>query len=272
MNILIIGDGSAGQRYNRILNGLGHDPLIAGPRGMLEPVYPITRWDGIIIASPPQLHEYHLTFAVGQNAPILCEGPVTWNIAYSDKYYNCPHMTASNWRFVHSMQELAARLQDKYIVNAHLYFDYDLARWRDTNHRKTCYYQEGITRINLHEVDMALWLFGPAERVHVESRSTLKSLGMDAYSMMIKHTSGVLTTIQSSWHSATYRRGIVVQMADGSSEELSWQSPAHDTQINDSYQAVVERWLDAINDWDLTATPSLWDGYLAWQAINGVAI
>jgi hypothetical protein len=119
---------------------------------------------------------------------------------------------------------------------------------------------------------MALWLFGAAERVHVESRSTLKSLSMDAYSMLIKHHSGVLTTIQSGWHSATYRRGIVVQMADGSSEELSWQSPAHDTQINESYQTVVEVWLQAIEDWDLTVTPSLFDGWRAWNAINGVAI
>jgi predicted dehydrogenase len=262
MNILIIGDGSAGRRYERILKALDYNPTVIGPRDNWE----IATTDGYIIATPPSMHRIMLLKLIDRQKPILCEGPVT----YWEDAIEVPNMTASNWRFVHSMRELETRIADKYIVSAHLYFDYDLARWRDTDYKRTCYYQEGIDRINLHEIDMALWLFGPAERVHVEKRSTLKSMGMDAYSMMIKHHSGVLTTIQSGWHSSVYRRGIVIQLADGSIEELDWQSPADDAQINASYQAVVEEWLRAIVEHDLTATPSLLDGYRAWQAINGI--
>lgn len=267
MNVLIIGDGSAGRRYERILRLLGCNPTVAGPAENWPDL--ATRGAAAyIIATPPRMHHTMLRTLMCYRRPILCEGPVT----YWENNFENVNMTASNWRFVHSMMELEHRLAGKHIVSAHLYFDHDLALWRPTDHRKTCYYHEGLDRINLHEVDMAMWLFGPPERVHVEKHSTLKSLGVDAYSMMIKHTSGVLTTIQSGWHSSIYRRGIVVQFADGSSEEVSWTSPSDDNQINRSYQAVVETWLAAIDEWDLTATPSLFDGWRAWQAINGVAI
>jgi hypothetical protein len=94
---------------------------------------------------------------------------------------------------------------------------------------------------------------------------------MDAYSMLIKHHSGVLTTIQSGWHASSYQRGCVVQMRDGSREEIAWQSPQDDPQVNASYEAVLDTWLQAIEAWDMTAAPSLLDGYRAYQAINGVA-
>ena len=223
--------------------------------------------DGIIIASPPTFHRDHLMLVYQTGLPILCEGPVTYHEVCA-----APNMTASNWRFVSSMRDFAQRVGDgRQIVSAHLWFDWDLYKWRPgTPAHSSCYYHEGITRINLHEVDMALWMFGPAERVHVESRSTLKSLSTDAAVVLIKHTSGVLTTIQSGWHASQYQRGCVVQMRDGSREEINWQSPKDDDQINASYETVLDIWLKAIEDWDLTQTPSLLDGYRAWQAINGI--
>ena len=269
-NFVVIGDGSAGRRYERLLHERGHVATVWGPRNrggeskLLQ--------DGVIIASPPSFHMAHLMYAVGQNSPILCEGPVTYNIAYSSKYYTAPSMTASNWRFVSSMREFNSRLHGREIVSAHLYFDWDLNLWRPgTPIHSPCYYREGITNINLHEVDLALWMFGPAERVHVESRSTLKSMGMDAYSMMIKHHSGVLTTIQSGWHSKQYRRGVCVQLRDGATEEISWTAPGDNPQVNESYGAVLDTWLDAITNWDLSVSPNLEDGFRAYQAINGVA-
>jgi predicted dehydrogenase len=266
MKLLIIGDGSAGRRYERLAQARGHEVVVLGPKDYYMTA---TGHDGVIIASPPSSHQEYLRYFMGKNQrPILCEGPVTW----CDPAYPCPNMTASNWRFVYSMQEFVARLADRQPVNAHLWFDYDLNLWRPgTPVHTSCYYREGITRINLHEVDMAMWMFGPAERVHVESRNTLKSMGMDAYSMIIKHHSGVLTTIQSGWHATKYQRGCIVQLRDGSREEIVWQSPQDDPQVNASYEAVLDTWLTAIENWDLSVTPSLEDGYRAWQAINRMA-
>ena len=265
LKILIIGDGSAGRRYERLVQAAGHEATVLGPR---DDPNSVSGADGVIIASPPASHIDHLFYAKYAKLPTLCEGPIT---LYHPPM-SVPNMTASNWRFVHSMREFVHRLDGRNPVSAHLWFDHDLYKWRPCQPvQASCYYREGITQINLHEVDMALWMFGPAERVHVESRSTMKSLGMDAYAMTIKHHSGVLTTIQSGWHSSAYRRGCVVQMRDGSVEEINWQSPADDAQVNASYAEVLDTWLYAIENWDLSVTPSLLDGYRAYQAINGVA-
>lgn len=266
MKILIVGDGSAGRRYEKLSNSMGHETIVFGPKSYFESY---TGFDGLIIASPPSSHEEYLRFGIKRQWPILCEGPVTF---YSPGY-PAPNLAASNWRFVRSMQEFVSRIRDgRQIVNAHLWFDWDLDKWRPNANQKPCYYFEGMTNINLHEVDMAMWMFGPAERVHVEARSTLKSQSMDAYSMMIKHSSGVLTTIQSGWHATTYQRGCVVQMRDGSREEISWQSPQGNAEVNESYEKTLDAWLNAIEKWDLSVSPSLYDGYRAWKAMNGEAI
>lgn len=292
MRINIIGDGSAGQRHARILGSLGHVCTILGPDQASPVQHPAA--EAVVIASPPETHKLYLSWFWGK-CPILCEGPVTWvgdqrfieRTFYAHKFpgpdgpvnFKEPlppglcHMVASNWRFTPQMQGLKKKLEGKDPVIAHFWFDYDLAKWRpDVDYRTTCYYTTGIDYINLHSVDLAFYLFGPAKEVHVVKQHTGKSLGVDALGMVIHHASGTISTVNSSWHAANFQFGLRLVTADGTAEEVGWSSPQDDSICNVSYEEMVKHWLAAIEKNDCQVSPSLLDGFRAFKALQGEVV
>lgn len=261
MHILIIGDGSAGKRHARMLGERGHVCTMVG-LGVDHP----TSMDAVVIASPPETHEEYLW--AYSDMPLLCEGPVT----LLPPVRHPVQMVAANWYFVRQVQELRRSLQSKRATHAHLYFDYDLAKWRsDIDYKDTCYYTSGIDNINHHEATTALALFGPAERVSVEYGRTGKSRGVDTVAVLIRHTSGTLTTINSSWHAARYHRGISVYYEDGSMCEVGWSSPQDDSVCNWSYGYMLDRWLSAVASGE-PAEPGLALGFAAWRLLHGEVV
>jgi len=261
MKFLILGDGSAGKRHAGHLASRGHEVEILGPFDRST----TSGFHGIVIATPPEFHERTLTNYDDWN--ILCEGPCTW-LPQPNTHVQ---MMASNWRFVPALQAFKKRLTNPLL--AHFWFDYDLNRWRkDFDPTKSCYYWSGHDLINVHEVDMAFWFFGPAERLSVEKIYTGKSRECDGFQMLIKHRSGVVSSICSSWHSQHYRRGVYVVQRDGTVEETSWKTPADDPTVNASYGALVDHWLDHIERRDPLIAPNLLDGYRAYKALQGVCI
>lgn len=259
MRITIIGDGSAGKRHAGHLATRGHEVVMIGPQD--EMVYSTA----YVIASPPEYHEDHLYRTHQEQAHVLCEGPCT--------YLPPPHSAAvrqmaSNYRFLPQMQNFKKRLTNPIV--AHLWFNHDLRKWRkDWDYKKSCYYWSGHDLINVHEVDIAFYLFGPPERISIEKLYTGLSRACDGFQMLIRHKTGVLTTISSSWHSQHYRRGVYVVQQDGTVEEMSWKTPDDDASINASYEALIDHWLDHIERGDPLVEPSLEDGYRAYQALQG---
>lgn len=273
LNILIIGAGSAGQRHARMLRERGHRCEFYDPPagyGWQWKEHP----DAVVIASPPETHEKYLK-EWWDKCPILCEGPVTWRPGIERSPRSYPHMTASNWLFVPQIQHLYTKIRTTHLepVSAHLWFDYDLAKWRPNwDYRTSCYYESGIDLINCHEAMTALWLFGPVEETHALWRTTGKSKGIDAISIVSKHASGVLVTINSGWHAAAYQRGIRVVFKDGTVEQIGWSSPADDAICNQSYAAMIDHWLLAIETNNVDVRPSLLDGYWAYKLMQGEAV
>lgn len=265
----VIGDGSAGQRHARMLKERGYIVDICGEKHTGHPY----DFYAVVIASPPSTHaEFIDTY---WKVPMLCEGPVTC-VPEHPLHNVPPRMTAENWLFVPQVQRLVEKCTCPFppkVVHAHLYFDYDLARWRGSgwDYKTSCYYTSGIDNINVHEVMVALALFGPAAEVCVHRTHTGKSLVFDAFTMSIKHKSGVLCTINSSWHSAIYRRGVQVFYEDGSMDELSWTSPQDDTIANQSYAAMLDHWLECIRT-GAEPSPSLYDGFRAYKLLQGVCL
>ena len=265
MVINVIGDGSAGHRHARLLRERGHTVKVLGINDRVHPVC-----EAVVIATPPEAHEHYLK-SYWEYLPILCEGPVTW--VGEPTYIPQVRMVASNWRFVPQMQHLKKIINERKSVSAHLWFDWSLPLWRpDTDYRKTCYFASGIDNINLHEVDMALWLFGHPAAIHVERVHTGLSQGVDALAMVIKHERGTLTTINSGWHSTIYQRGMRVVFEDGTSEEIGWASPQDDAIVNVSYAALIDEWLAAIEEDRFAASPTAWEGYRAYKATRGEII
>lgn len=278
MKITIIGDGSAGKRHARLLGERGHHCLIVGPDKASPVQHPEA--DAVVIASPPETHKLYLSWYGDKHPllPILCEGPVTYlplegkDGCFSSRYgFGPPRMTASNWRWVPSIRQLKENIRD--VVMAHFYFDFDLARWRpDIDYHTTCYYLSGIDYINLHSVDLAFYFLGPPAEVFVTKSRTGKSLGADAVGLLIKHRNGAISTVNSSWHASRYQFGCKFVMKDGRSEEASFNSPTDDSIVNVSYGAMLDSWLEAIEQGNVNVEPSLLDGYRAFRALMGECV
>jgi predicted dehydrogenase len=262
MRINIVGNGSAGRRHARLLEERGHTCTVLGPEVASPVQHP--ECDAVVIATPPESHKLYLAW-YHTLCPILCEGPITWN---PESGIN-KHMYAANWCFVPAVRALAQKCRNKAAVIAHLWFDYDLKIWRrDWDYRVSCYYTDGIDLINHHEIMTAQYVFGSIKQVSVMKEHTGKSLGCDALTMQLGHTNGTLTTINSSWHSTQYRRGISVVFEDGTSEEMSWTTPTDDGVVNQSYEAVIDSWLSLIQT-GLRTGPTLLDGFRAYEALQG---
>lgn len=259
LRINVIGDGSAGRRHASILASLGHSVNIIGPGE------PHGRCDAAVIASPPKFHTEHLQLYAPM-CPVLCEGPVTWCPSKADFV----HMIAANWLFVPSIKNLRQLTSEQLVTHAHLWFDYDLALWRGAgwDYKSSCYYDEGLDYINLHEMTTAIFLFGSIKDARVMKRKLDKSLGVDVFCGLFEHSSGVLSTINCGWHANAYNRGIRVFFADGRVDTLNWYSPQHDSIVNQSYRVMVEHWLRCIDgkeEW----WPTLQLGHEAFLAIKG---
>jgi predicted dehydrogenase len=123
--------------------------------------------------------------------------------------------------------------------------------------------------ISVHEVDLALWLFGPAESVSIHRTHTGKTRICDGFAMLIKHRSGVLTTINSSWHSLHYSRGYRLVYANGDHNYRVFLSPEDDTLVNKSYETMLDHWLKHIEEGNPLVEPNLEDGYAAYTALQG---
>lgn len=275
MNILIIGDGSAGQRHARLLGAKGHHIEIVGPDKASPIQHPPT--EAVVIATPPESHKLYLSW-YWNKCPILCEGPVTW---YPDtsKTWTClpqsAHMYAANWCFVPQVIALKELCQNEEPIVGRLWFDYDLSKWRqDWDYRTSCYYLSGIDHINHHEAMTAQFLFGRIKSVKGANLQTGKSLGVDALARIFAHedTSGdILSVITSSWHSTLYQRGIQVVFKNGSSYEVGWTTPTDDYIVNKSYDDMIIAWLKAIKT-GKPQGPTLLDGYGAFRALQGEII
>jgi len=260
MKILVLGDGSAGRRHAGHLANRGHEVKIAGPN---EAHWIEGNWDARVIATPPEFHSSQIYYS--KDWHLLCEGPCTY---LPDPHPTAVRMMASNWRFVPALQGIKKEMTSP--ILAHFYFNYDLARWRaGIDYTKTCYYWSGHDLINVHEADLAFWFFGPAERISIEKIYTGKSRACDGFQMLIKHRSGVVTTISTSWHSAQYYRGLRIINNDSTMQEGCWTTPAHDPMVNQSYEAMINCWLDHIERGDPLVEPSLEDGYRVYKALQG---
>jgi predicted dehydrogenase len=262
MKIVILGDGSAGTRHAKLLREIDDTikVFVWGPTDPNELLKVVA--DAYIIASPPDTHREYLKVLESCDTHILCEGPVSY---LPKNPYQRIHMTASNWRFVTSMSKIAYTQRITPII-AHFWFDYDLRNWRpEISITQTCYYSSGIHRINVHEIDMALWLCGPADEYnHVRYRTYANiSKSSDACTFMIRHKTNCLTTINSSWIGKRYSRGLRLVYSDGKQLERVWRSPQHDAEVNESYLTQLIHFLYCIQN-NRMPNVTLEDGYNAY--------
>lgn len=179
---LVVGHGSIGVRHARVLAGLGCSVEIVSRRAShsdtprryvsLTDALASGAFDHIVIANETSLHGETLAevAAGGHCGTLLVEKPLTASSAALPGHRFAHAGVGYNLRFHPAVQALRGVLRDTPVAMARLQVGQWLADWRPSRETVTTYSASradggGALRDLSHELDLALWLFGPWRRV-----------------------------------------------------------------------------------------------------------
>lgn len=167
----VIGLGSIGMRHARNLITLGHKvrgydsdmTKRLALNGVLWEIQELYQTDGIVIASPTQLHKAHIGQTMGNH--ILVEKPIADNYPNALREWiqerdsrNLVTMVGNNLRFHACVKYAKEWLDDKLIGDIH-WANFTCAQYSD----KPDYLRDSVElNWGAHEIDLALYLLGPA--------------------------------------------------------------------------------------------------------------
>ena len=241
MKIAILGCGSIGRRHLRNLQALGQTDLVAfdpvpAAREQVAaeagiPVYATTAelWrekpGAALITAPSNLH-VPLALEAGQNGcHVFIEKPLAHvldgigELSAELERRNLLSMVGCNMRF-HPGPALIKKLIDEKavgeILSARIQVSSYLPRWRPQQDYRQSYSAStewgGAILDCIHEIDLGLWYFGPAALV-ASAQLPAASLGLPTeglVEMILRHESGVLSSIHLNYMQRDYRRGCQV--------------------------------------------------------------
>ncbi|MFN0044112.1 MAG: Gfo/Idh/MocA family protein, partial [Alphaproteobacteria bacterium] len=132
------------------------------------------RFDYAVVADETARHRTTLSVlrARGFAGPVLVEKPVFERTMPGDDAIQAPVFVGYNLRFHPLAQALRQWLDGKRAISAEIHVGQHLADWRPGRDHRTGYSANaaqggGALRDLSHELDLALWLFGPLGRVAV---------------------------------------------------------------------------------------------------------
>lgn len=198
MKVGIVGYGSIGQKHARNLRKLGHeiafyDPVDGGSAYKLERhIYDDKAIDAIVVSTPSMYHEGPLRAAIERGKHVLIEKPISTSVGMlptlldAAKEKKLVVMMGNNLRFHPCVR--AAKWQVSHIS----------PRWANficgTEPSPTAARDGVILNSGAHEVDIAVYLFGPA---HVLTATAMRSgLTEEMADFVLEHANGV----RSSFH------------------------------------------------------------------------
>lgn len=196
--IAVIGLGSIGMRHAKNLRDMGYHVWGVDPdvKKRLELGYDfastriedVMSSDAFIIASPTYKHYEHIFICKGR--PLFVEKPIAHTISdgllLSRDVAQC--MVGYNLRF-HSCVKKAKEWLDAGKIGKPLWANFTLGQFSE----KAPYLRDGVILNWSHELDLALYLLGPA---YVAASSTRLTDGKDDMSdILLNHKSGCRTTV-----------------------------------------------------------------------------
>lgn len=201
MRILIIGYGSIGARHGRVASSLGMS--VACVTRNLECPFPrfasiseaLETWtpDRVLIANPTSQHGLSLRdlHRAGYTGSVLVEKPVFSSLADAPEPGAGPVYVAYNLRFHPLVQQLRGLIDELELHTAVFQAGQYLPQWRPGSDYRQSYSAHaemggGVLRDLSHEIDLALWLCGPSQRVTALGGhfSDLEIDSDDTYSML----------------------------------------------------------------------------------------
>ncbi len=276
MKFLIIGAGNMGKRRAAHLQELGHEAILMGREAENVSKWPSV--DGVFICTPPAMHWAYARLSVGLGLPTFVEKPLgltseihLWDALLREaEDRNVPVQVGYTLRYHQAAAELlSAVLQDRpYSFYAEV--AYDVAMWYpDYRRNHICLPREqggGVISELSHELDLALWLFGPPERVECTTRQA-EWRDMQAESMAaitLQWSTGLIGQIHLDCLSPQYRRQwILYSNNDVKTIAFDQQS------TTEALKAGVEAFCRVVGGIQ-EARPSGWDGLAALRLIKRI--
>lgn len=238
MRIAVLGCGSIGKRHLRNLLGAGKHELIpfdpnADARAHVEKVLNLKAYstlDGVwqmrpqaaLVCAPPHLHLELALQAAQQGAHLFIEKPLADRLDGIQKLTELLRrgalisMVGCNMRFHPGPEKVKALLEQSAvgaILAARIQTGSYLPDWRpSTDYRKTYTASReqggGAILDCIHELDLALWYFGPASVVGALTLPAEK-LGIEVEGlaeMLLRHSSGAVSSVHLNFMQRDYRR------------------------------------------------------------------
>lgn len=222
MKLVICGLGSIGKRHKVNLESLGH-----------EVITDYKQAQGILICNPTALHVKTALEAQKYHLPIFIEKPLSHNLDNLDKLAG-NILIGYCLRFDRTLREFKAKISQEKIQAVKIVCQSWLPDWRpaspsqgrpDKDYRQSyCAKKElggGVLLDLSHEIDYALWFFGPVKTVKAKLQMVpeLEIETEAKANLELEFVSGVKAEIYLSYADHEYKRFCEVQT---DKENLLW--------------------------------------------------
>jgi predicted dehydrogenase len=230
---LVIGQGSAGKRHVRVLTGMGLPCAtvsrrpVAGQFTTIADALAADAPDYVVVATETVNHARALTdlTPIADHAKILVEKPLFGACA------TAPLSSFQNLRVgfplrMHSaLRRLRSEIAAQNVISAQIYCGQYLPDWRPDRNYHDTYSSDrsqggGVLHDLSHELDYALWLFGPCTRINAIGGS-FADLGIqadDAWGVLGSFERCPIATLQINYLFRPLRRDCVVVTSEHSYE------------------------------------------------------
>jgi predicted dehydrogenase len=207
----VIGLGSIGMRHAKNLISLGHavigfDPITVGDRfPSMWPVRRINEVDGVVLSLPSNQHCAEI-LETPDHVPIFVEKPIgvcAGDFEYLPAAINRIRMVGYNLRF-HSCVKKAKEWLDAGLIGEPTWASFTCAQYND----RPPYLRDGVILNWSHEIDLALYLLGPAS---VAASSTHLTDGKDDMTdILLTHEGGCRSSIHLDYVTKQEIRGFTI--------------------------------------------------------------
>lgn len=300
MRVAVIGCGSIGCRHLRNLHSLGYDNLLAfdpveTARAYVERELGITsmatldevwaeRPKVMLITAPTNLHTDLVQAAIQHRCHVFVEKPLSHTLNNLAELWGeiekrgLISMVACNMRFhpgpARVKQLIEAGVVGR-VIAGRIQTGSHLPRWRPQQDYRQSYSAStewgGAILDCIHEIDLALWYFGPA-RVLAAAKTSASTIGLETDGLaeiILRHEAGILSNVHLNYVQHDYRRTCQVIGSEGTiywdfserkvqvygpSGQLTqtWPEP-EDWQVNQMYLDELDHFLRAVQ----TGTPTV---------------
>ncbi|HTY43384.1 MAG TPA: Gfo/Idh/MocA family oxidoreductase [Thermoanaerobaculia bacterium] len=303
MRIAVLGMGSIGRRHARNLRDLGQKDLVlfepaSDARSSLD-VFPGSRvcarleevWDSrpnvVFVTAPTDQHAGLALEAARRGCHLFIEKPVSDTdeglevLGDEVESRRLISMVGCNMRFhpgPAKVRELIERGAIGEVIAARIHTGSYLPDWRPGSDYRASYSASasrggGVILDCIHEIDLALWYFGPGAVLAAATRPAA-SIGLEVEGVaeiLVLHDTGVLSSTHLNFVQRDYRRGCTIVGALGT---LSWlfgvpevlcargggEAPERHAlidgwEINDMYVAELRSFLECVAEGRPTPNP-----------------